>query len=103
MPVPTQNPSPFPIRKSLHKLQTGSGEIKKIFCCGSKVHQQRKICCPWRAQTLVVTTDNHKKRTMIDYSQTINRFTLLDAYPLAKINYMYRRSKEGVLPNSHQR
>ncbi|KRZ96710.1 Retrovirus-related Pol polyprotein from transposon gypsy [Trichinella sp. T8] len=47
-----------------------------------------EICCPWRAQTLVVTTDNHKKRTMIDYSQTINRFTLLDAYPLAKINDM---------------
>ncbi|OUC47816.1 hypothetical protein D917_06635 [Trichinella nativa] len=47
-----------------------------------------EVCCPWRAQALVVTTDNHKKRMIIDYSQTINRFTLLDAYPLAKINDM---------------
>ncbi|KRZ75194.1 Retrovirus-related Pol polyprotein from transposon gypsy [Trichinella papuae] len=45
-------------------------------------------CSPWRAQTLVVTSDNHKKRMVIDYSQTINRLTLLDAYPLPKINDM---------------
>ncbi|KRX52142.1 Retrovirus-related Pol polyprotein from transposon 17.6 [Trichinella sp. T6] len=47
-----------------------------------------EICCPWRAQALVVTSDNHKKRMVIDYSQTINRFTLLDAYPLPKISDM---------------
>ena len=29
---------------------------------------------------------NHKKRMVIDYSQTINRFTLLDAYPLPRID-----------------
>lgn len=40
---------------------------------------------PWRAQALVVTSENHKKRMVIDYSQTINRFTLLDAYPLPNI------------------
>ena len=40
---------------------------------------------PWRAQ-VVVTKDNHKKRLAIDYSQTINRFTQLDAFPLPKIN-----------------
>ncbi|KRY15368.1 Actin, acrosomal process isoform [Trichinella patagoniensis] len=45
-------------------------------------------CSPWRAQALVVTSDNHKKRMVIDYSQTINRFTLFDAYPLPKINDM---------------
>ncbi|KRY22914.1 Retrovirus-related Pol polyprotein from transposon gypsy [Trichinella patagoniensis] len=45
-------------------------------------------CSPWRAQALVVTSDNHKKRMVIDYSQTINRFTLLDAYPLPKISDM---------------
>ncbi|KRX51904.1 Retrovirus-related Pol polyprotein from transposon gypsy [Trichinella sp. T9] len=45
-------------------------------------------CSPWRAQALVVTSDNHKKRMIIDYSQNINRFTLLYAYPLAKINVM---------------
>ena len=30
--------------------------------------------------------ENHKKRMVIDYSQTINRFTLLDAYPLPRID-----------------
>ena len=30
--------------------------------------------------------ENHKKRLAIDYSQTINRFTLLDAFPLPRIN-----------------
>ena len=37
---------------------------------------------PWRAQVVVARNENHKKRMVIDYSQTINRFTLLDAYPL---------------------
>ena len=41
----------------------------------------------WRAQTLVVFPENHKKR-LVDYSQTINRFSLLDAYPLPRIDNM---------------
>jgi len=36
---------------------------------------------PWRAQVLLVTQGT-KRRLLIDYSTTINRFTLLDAYPL---------------------
>ena len=40
---------------------------------------------PWRAQTLIVSPENHKKRLVVDYSQTINLFTLLDAYPLSQI------------------
>lgn len=43
---------------------------------------------PWRAQALVTTNENHKRRMVIDYSQTINRFTLLDAYPLPSIEYI---------------
>lgn len=43
---------------------------------------------PWRAQALVVSPENHKKRLVVDYSQTINRFTLLDAYPLPRIEDM---------------
>ena len=43
---------------------------------------------PWRAQVLVTSNENHKKRMVIDYSQTINRFTLLDAYPLPRIDEM---------------
>ena len=41
---------------------------------------------PWRAQVVVTHSENHKKRLAIDYSQTINRFTLLDAYPLPRID-----------------
>ena len=35
---------------------------------------------PWRAQ-LLITNENSKKRMVVDYSQTINKFTPLDAYP----------------------
>ncbi|XP_054260530.1 uncharacterized protein LOC128985173 [Macrosteles quadrilineatus] len=41
---------------------------------------------PWRAQVLVVSSDNHKQRMVVDYSQTINRFTELDAFPLPRID-----------------
>ena len=37
---------------------------------------------PWRAQVLVTSGENHRKRMCIDYSETINKFTLLDGYPL---------------------
>jgi len=43
---------------------------------------------PWRAQVLVTSGERHKKRLVIDYSQTINRFTLLDAYPLPRLDKM---------------
>ena len=33
---------------------------------------------PWRAQVVVTKGENNKKRMVIDYSQTINRFTQLD-------------------------
>ena len=46
---------------------------------------------PWRAQLLVVIQPNGKKRMVIDYSQTINRYTLLDAYPLPKIDEMINK------------
>ena len=41
---------------------------------------------PWRAQVVVTKDESRKKRLAIDYSQTINRFTLLDAYPLPRID-----------------
>ena len=40
---------------------------------------------PWCAQVLVVH-QGPKKRLVIDYSTTINRFTLLDDYPLPNID-----------------
>jgi len=33
----------------------------------------------------VVNNSTHKKRLFIDHSQTINKFTLLDAYPLPRM------------------
>ena len=41
---------------------------------------------PWRAQIVVTKDGNHKKRLAIDYSQTVNRFTQLDGYPLPRVD-----------------
>jgi hypothetical protein len=49
---------------------------------------------PWRAQVLVVQNGIHKRRLVVDYSQTINRFTLLDAYPLPKIEPLIAKIAE---------
>lgn len=43
---------------------------------------------PWRAQVLVTRNVHHKRRMVVDYSQTVNRFTFLDAYPLPRIDEM---------------
>ena len=45
----------------------------------------RPSVSPWRAQVVVVkNAETNKRRMCIDYSQTINLFTELDAYPLPK-------------------
>ena len=41
---------------------------------------------PWRAQVLIADDGQHKKRMVIDYSRTINKFIFLDAFPLPCIN-----------------
>lgn len=41
--------------------------------------------------------ENHKKRLAIDYSQTINRFTLVDAFPLPRISDMVKIAQYRVL------
>ena len=59
-----------------------------------------EICnSPWRAQPVVIIQPNGKKRMVIDYSQTINRYTLLDAYPLPKIDEMINKMAQynGVI------
>jgi len=43
---------------------------------------------PWRAQVLVTTNENHKRRMVVDYSQTINRYTYLDTYPQKHLHEM---------------
>ena len=50
---------------------------------------------PWRAQVLVTKDDGrHRKRMVVDYKQTINRFTELDAYPLPDSEKMVRDISE---------
>ena len=43
---------------------------------------------PWRAQVVVVKDENdiHRKRLCVDYSQTVNIYTELDAFPLPRID-----------------
>ena len=43
---------------------------------------------PWRAQVLVTKDERQKKRMVIDYSRTINKFSQLDAFPLPRIDDM---------------
>ena len=45
---------------------------------------------PWRAQVVIVKDEfnRHKKRMCVDYYQTINIYTELDAYPLPRIDDM---------------
>ena len=39
---------------------------------------------PWRSQVVVTKNEQHKKRLVIDSSQTINKYTNLDAYQLPR-------------------
>ena len=41
---------------------------------------------PWHAQVVVVKGENRRKRMVVDYSITTNRFTQQDAFPLPRIN-----------------
>jgi len=58
-------------------------EINKLLDQGIIEHSE----CPRRAQVLVTKDEKHKRRMVIDYCQTINRFTELDAYLLPKIDH----------------
>ncbi|GFW06173.1 retrovirus-related Pol polyprotein from transposon opus [Trichonephila clavipes] len=52
---------------------------------------------PWRAQVFVIRGENHKPRMVVDYSQTINKYTLLDAYPLPKIEEVILKISKNKL------
>lgn len=49
---------------------------------------------PWRAQVVITTNERHKRRLVIDYSRTINRYTELDAYPLPRIDELAQKVSE---------
>ena len=50
---------------------------------------------PWRAQVLIADDGRHKKRMVIDYSRTIDKFTLLDEYPLPRIDDQANQIAQG--------
>ena len=52
---------------------------------------------PWRAQVLVTSSENHKRRMVVDYSQTINRFTQLDAYPQKRVDDLIEKVSQYSL------
>ena len=58
-------------------------EVEKLLLAQGVIEPSR---IPWRAQVLVTKDERHKRRMVIDYSQTINRFTALDTYPLSPID-----------------
>ena len=50
---------------------------------------------PWRSQVIVTRNPSSGKRRMVvDYSMTINKFTLLDAYPLPNIEELVNKVAE---------
>ena len=69
-------------RYSRHDLDFIDKEVQRLLKEG--IIESSKS--PWRAQVVVTKDENHRKRMVIDYSQTINKFTLLDAFPLPRID-----------------
>ena len=60
-------------------------EVQRLF----KEGIIRPSVSPWRAQAFVTKGDtNHKRRMVVDYSETINLYTELDAYPMPNANKM---------------
>jgi hypothetical protein len=52
---------------------------------------------PWQSQIVVTSNERHKKHMVIDYSQTINCFTLLDAYLLLNFNELVNSVSKYLL------
>jgi len=80
---PKIRPIATPSRRfNLVDMQFIRKEVEKLLAQGV-IEPSRS---PWCAQVLVTKDERHKGRMVIDYSQTINRFTALDAYPLPRID-----------------
>ena len=70
-------------RKSAADTRFIRNEVEKLLQEG----RIQPSTSPWRAQVLLTPDEpNHRKRMVVDYSRTINRFTELDAYPLPRID-----------------
>ena len=69
-------------RQSPMELSFMRDEVKRLASCGII----RPSVSPWRAQAFVTKEDGiHKRRMVIDYSETINLYTELDAYPMPNV------------------
>ena len=80
---PKNRPKATPSRRfNLVDMQFIREEVEKLLAQGII----EPSWSPWRAQVLVTKDERHKRRMVIDYSQTIHRFTELYAYPLPRID-----------------
>ncbi|XP_066979054.1 uncharacterized protein [Macrobrachium rosenbergii] len=76
------------------ELSMCSARVLKDLCCdvilGHDFQKQHKSHIPMEStgRSCKDPLDRHKKRLCIDYSQTINQYTELDAYPLPRIEDM---------------
>ena len=84
-----QKPLRAPVRRQqpANKLFIRS-EIKRLF----KEGKTRQSNSSWRSQAFVVREPNRKPLMVIDYSQTINRVTHLDAFPIPLVSRVTRAS-----------
>ena len=57
-------------------------EVKRLL--KENITEPRKS--PGKAQFLIMSNENPKKKMVVDYSQTINRYTQHNAYPLPRID-----------------
>ena len=83
-PIATQSP-----RFSFDYEDFIQGEIDRLLSGGII----EASTSPWRAQIVVVKngTQSAKKRICVDYSQTINLYSELDAFPLPRIDTMINK------------
>ena len=84
--LPTCKATCKPVELKTHKFAAADQEPIRIE--RKRLLQEGRIeksNSPWHAQPLIDDHGNDKKRMCIDFSQTVNLYTMLDAYPLPTI------------------
>ena len=69
-------------RQSLEDKNFIKEELRNLIQTG----KIQKSNSPWRSQAFVVRESGRKPRMVIDYAQTVNRVTSLDAYPIPLVS-----------------
>ena len=79
-------PTCKPVAVKMRKFSAADQELIRIETKRSLQEGRiEKSNSPWRAQPFIVDHGNDKTRMCIDFSQTVNLYTMLDAYPLPTI------------------